>query len=188
MRRRRLLSVLLMIVGLMLITPSANAYTCDATHCYYGIHTDVLARFASGRTIVARASVQENRSTLEVRAYMELWATGTSGNRVPAIYTVKNFDFKRYLCSAVNVCNPVQPPYTKCTTTCEIRTTASNPTAVIVGSVGRPGNLYDAWRTVANEVDGVILNTSDNITGTKCVSSYRVQTAPGFSESSPPTC
>jgi hypothetical protein len=180
--------VLLIIVGLMSITPSANAYVCDATYCWHGVHTDVLARFESGRTIVARAAVQEKRSTFEVRAYMELWATGTSGNRVPAIYTVRDFHFKRYLCSAVDVCNPVQPPYTKCITTCEIRTTSSNPTAVIVGSVWRPGNLYDAWRTVADEVDGVIVNTTDNITGTKCVSSYRVQNSPGYSESSPPTC
>jgi hypothetical protein len=203
-RRRRALLVLTIIGGLMLAnTPSASGTqsrdvkadrtaailaTCNASYCWHGEHTDVLARFASGRTITAKASVQENRSTLQVRAYMEIWATGTSGNRVPGIYTVKDFHFKRYRCSAINVCNPVQPPYTKCGTACEIRTTAANPTAVIVGSVWRPGNLYHAWRTVSDAVDGVILNTSDNIQGTKCVSSYLVQSHPGYSESGAPTC
>jgi hypothetical protein len=163
---------------------------CDEKYCYRGSHEDVIARFDSGRTIRACAAILRTRhgddDPQAVKAYMKVWATGVRGNPVPGSYTVKDFHFKAFQCSSADSCS-LAKDFVKCTGTgvpiCKKRTTPSDPVAVFVGSVWRDELAYSGWRTRADDVSGVILNTTDS-TKHKCVSSRLVH----IDHYHPPSC
>ena len=173
MSRRRLLRVLpvLMLAVGLVVTLSASA---GAQVLPKGYHFDRLAQFASGRTANAEAWVDFDNVAGTVRANSDYWAIGLSGTAVPIRVTITNFKLIGYRCAG-NQCNPAVT-YTKCQTGCTFTSTSSNPVVPLSGVWhnayrDNQGNIH-GWRTRAEDVDLVILNTANDSTSNKCVSSY----------------
>ena len=137
------------------------------------VHVDTVARFSDGRVVCAVAAVEYEIEAAMVRARIHVYALNSSGDFVPATFTLRTFQLRYANCSVSGVCGSGQA-FTRCSpTACTKSTTSTDPIATFVGvyhDATQPYGANTGWRTRGEQLRGDLTGPG-GVTDDHCVSS-----------------